>query len=356
MMIDTHAHETVNSEVDRYLQSPADMSERSHILGEHEHTIDDILEDETIVRRFACGKKRLIINANLRINYAHNSLQLSTPTGELIAIHKVAARLHYILVKKDSNHSELIQNIISEHQFIPVDTVNADRGFLRYQKYEIPTGYDLCYAPVAELWQTWLASRQQPQAGMQLDLLVLAKSKWYRVQDAICIDDRLDIQTRLGLISLLLRDRIAWIAKLGHLPTINNVDLTTQQIGSNSSGDSEILGKIISKLAIEPASESDLQLNPQSALSDLTFGETQTANMMYEEDRDRVLTANIVSPMKDALQTAVRNVLEDYLERGETIVRTEVVTDADGNVVSEKTITTQRSCPKWAIEAALYWE
>jgi hypothetical protein len=332
------------------------MSERSHILGEHEQTIDDLLEDETIVRRFACGKKRLITNEHLRINYAHNSLQLSTPNGELIAIHKVAARLHYILVKKDSNYSELIKDIIGDYQFIPIDTTTTERGFLRYQKYEIPTGYDLSYAPVADLWQTWSASRQQPQEGMHLDLLVLAKSKWYRVQDAICIDDRLDIQTRLGLISLSLRDRIAWIAKLGNIPTIDNVDLATQQIGSHSGGDSEILGKIISKLAIEPAPESDLQFDPYVTLSDPSFGRSQTVDSSDDRERDSILTANIVSPMRDALQSAIKNVLEDYLEHGETIVRTEVVTDDRGNVIGEKTITTQRRCPKWAIEAALYWE
>jgi hypothetical protein len=356
MMIDTHANESLkHSELDRDLQSQSNMSDYSHILGEHEHTIDDLLEDETIVRRFACGKKRLITNDNLRINYAHNSLQLSTPTGELIAIHKVAARLHYILVKKDNKYSALIKNIIGEYQFIPIDTATADRGFLRYQKYEIPTGYNLRYAPVEELWQTWLTSRQQPQEGMQLDLLVLAKSKWYRVQDAICIDERLDIQTRLGLISLSLRDRIAWIAKLGNIPKIDNVDLNTQQVGTNSGGDSEILGKIISKLALEPASDSDLQLNPYVTISDSTL-ETQSTNSLYEDDRDLVLTANIVSPIKDTFKAAIGNVLEDYLEHGETIVRTEVVTDDRGNVISEKTITTHRSCPKWAIEAALYWE
>jgi hypothetical protein len=355
MTIDTQTHKSLkHSELDRALSSQTNMPEYSQIIGEHEQTIDDLLEDETIVRRFACGKKRLITNDNLRINYAHNSLQLSTPTGELIAIHKVAARLHYILVKKDNKYSELIKDIIGEYQFIPIDTVTADRGFLRYQKYEIPTGYHLRYAPVAELWQTWSESRQQPQEGMQLDLLVLAKSKWYRVQDAICSDDRLDIQTRLGLISLALRDRIAWISKLGNIPKIDNVDLNSHHSGGHSGSDSEILGKIISKLAIESAPESDIQLDPYITISDPTFDETHTIETLDEDDR--VLTANIVSPMKDSFQAAVRNVLEDYLEHGETIVRTEVVTDDRGNVISEKTITTHRSCPKWAIEAALYWE
>ena len=358
MIIDTHAHEALNHpEIFQDSQSQLAMPEQSHILGEHEQIIDDLLEDETIIRRFACGRKRLITNDNLRINYAHNSLQLSTPTGELIAIHKVAARLHYILVKKDNKYSSLIQEIIGEHQFIPIDTATANRGFMRYQKYEIPEGYHLRYAPVEELWQTWTESRQQPHDdGVRLDILILAKSKWYRVQDAICIDDRLDIQTRLGLISLFLRDRIAWIAKLGEIPTINNVDLTTHQSGSNSSGDSEILGKIISKLAIESSPESEIQFNPYDTISESSFSKPQDGGLSYEGDRQNVLTTNIVLPFKESLQAAAITVLENYLEHGESIVRTEVVTDDRGNIISEKTITTQRGCPKWAIEAALYWE
>ncbi len=357
MIIDTHAHKALNRpEISQDLHSQSAMSEQSQFLGEHEQIIEDLLEDETIVRRFACGKKRLITNDNLRINYAHNSLQLSTPTGELIGIHKVAARLHYILVKKDSKYSTLIQEIIGEHQFIPIDTATADRGFIRYQKYEIPEGYHLSYAPVEELWQTWMESRQQPQPGVQLDILILAKSKWYRVQDAICIDDRLDIQTRLGLISLFLRDRIAWIAKLGDIPSINNVDLTAHQSVANNSGDSEILGKIISKLAIEPSPESDLQFNPYVTVTESSFNQPQAAGLSYQSDLQSVLTANIVSPLKESLQAAAITVLENYLEHGETIVRTEVVTDERGQVVNEKRIVTQRGCPKWAIEAALYWE
>ncbi len=80
----------------------------------------DEFDDRTMIWRFAQGKKRLVVNQDLRIDYAHNSLQLSTPNGELIAIHKVAKRLHYVLVKKDSKYSDTIQEVISECQFIPI--------------------------------------------------------------------------------------------------------------------------------------------------------------------------------------------------------------------------------------------
>jgi hypothetical protein len=350
------AHETVNlTEKPQELSQP-EMEDRTNIPNH--------LDDAAIVRRFARGKKRLVVNQNLRIDYAHNSLQLSTPTGELIAIHKIAEKLHYILVKKDSKYSKLIQEIISDCQFIPIDTATADRGFIRYQKYEIPAGYTLQYQPTEVLWQTWQDDRQNTPTELQLDILILARSKWYRVQQMICNDDRLDVQTRLGLISLSLRDRIAWIAKPSAvaakfdtgLTTDLNADLNADQTLSNKATDSDILGKIISKLAIEVPGTRDLDFDPNSTMTQSGFQRLQTeSSLLYEEDRSSTLTANTLTPITQRLTASAIQVLEQYLEHGETIVRTELVVDAQGNTIGEKTITTQRGCPKWAIEAIIDW-
>jgi hypothetical protein len=316
---------------------------------DRENIIDD-LDDRMIIWRFAHGKKRLVINQDLRIDYAHNSLQLSTPNGELIAIHKVAKRLHYILVKKDSKYSDEIQEIISECQFIPIDTASSERGFVRYQKYEIPENYTLRYEPAAALWQAWQESQQQSQVGLGLDILILARSKWYRVQQMICTDDRLDLQTRLGLISLSLRDRIAWIAKLGNLSAVGDADLTTHQNGVNSGTDSDILGKIISRLAIESLPDGDWDGEPNAQIDSSVF-KPDESSLLYDGDRSSMLTDKTLSPILQQLRASTIGVLEEYLEHGETIVRTETVVDAQGNVISEKTVSTHRGCPRWAIEA-----
>jgi hypothetical protein len=334
------------------LQSQSELKVRSS--QERENTIDN-LDDETIIWRFAQGKKRLVINENLRIDYAHNSLQLSTPNNELIAIHKVAERLHYILIKKDSNYSEAIQGIISKCEFIPIDTATAERGFTRFQKYEIPEGYNLRYDMAAELWQDWQEGQQQLADGLQLDILILARAKWYRVQQMICTDDRLDLQTRLGLISLSLRDRIAWIAKLGDVPIVSNADLTAHQNIISGDTDSEILGKIISKLAIDTSPDDDLHFNSDPNMSSSVFSETDESSILDNEDRSSMLTGYILSPMTEQLRAGAISVLEDYLENGETIVRTETIVDPQGNIISEKTLSTHRGCPKWAIEAIIHW-
>jgi hypothetical protein len=353
MMSDTNFHETDSlSEVDRDRRGMYDP-EATAVLDYRDNPIGQ-LDDRTIVWRFAQGKKRLVVNQHLRIDYAHNSLQLSTPNGELIAIHKVAEKLHYILIKKDSKYSEMIQNTISEFQFIPIDNVTSERGFMRYQKYEIPANYTLQYDSAELLWQIWQEHKQQIPTSLRLDVLILARSKWYRVQDTICTDNRLDVQTRLGLISFSLRDRIAWISKLGDLPRLNNFDLTP----SNGGTDSEILGKIISKLAIEATPDGDLYGESTVTMSKSVFSQPDDLALLYAEDKNSEIdNDNRLSPaVAQQLRTRAIGVLEDYLEHGETIVRTETIVDAQGNPLGEKTITTQRGCPRWAIEAIVNWQ
>lgn len=350
-------------EADNYAettQNAYDLPEdSSEFIEAQENTICG-LDDEVIIWRFAQGKKRLVINDNLRIDYAHNSLQLSTPERELIAIHKISERLHYILIEKDSEYAGTIENIISKCQFIPIDTATSDRRFIRYQKYEIPEGYHLHYDTAAELWQTWqderhvLTAQQHTDSGQHLDISILAKGKWYRIQQMVCLDDRLDIQTRLGLISLSLRERIAWVAKIGDIPTIANADLGSHQNVHNSGSDSDILGKIISKLAIEASPDRDHQ-DPQDPMPNSNSDRDRHSSLLYDEDRSSTLTGYTVSPISEQLRMNAINVLENYLEHGETITRTETVSDAQGNLISEKTVTTQRGCPRWAIEAIVQW-
>jgi hypothetical protein len=352
MMSDTNLHETdILSEVSQDRRGLYDP-EATAVLDYRDNEIGQP-DDRTIVWRFAQGKKRLVVNQHLRIDYAHNSLQLSTPNGELIAIHKVAQKLHYILVKKDSKYSEMIQDTISEFQFIPIDNVTSERGFMRYQKYEIPASYQLQYDSAELLWQLWQEHKQQIPTSLRLDILILARSKWYRVQQMICTDTRLDLQTRLGLISFSLRDRIAWISKLSDAPVPNNFDLTP----SNGGTDSEILGKIISKLAIEATPDGDLYDESTVTMSKSAFSQPDDLALLYGEEKSSEIEDNSLSPaVAQQLRASAISVLENYLEHGETIVRTEVIIDAQGNTLGEKTITTQRSCPRWAIEAIVNWQ
>jgi hypothetical protein len=357
MNIDAHRNRPFQPiETDRDLQLERDLEDRSQFLDKE--NVFASLDDETIIRRFARGKKRLVSNQNLRIDYAHNSLQLSTIGGELIAIHKIAERLHYILVKKDNEYADLIHSLIIDYQFIPIDNTTVDRSFVRYQKYDIPAGYELRYDPGTELWQTWQQDRQESNIGLQLDILILAKSKWYRVQAIDRIEDRLAIQTRLGSISIPASDPIAWIAKLSEIsPDLDRVQIPIERQNSSNGNDSDILAKIISKLSLDSEpDEKDIHFDIETIVTPPFGSEPTESSLLYDPDLSSMLTTSNMSSELENMMTAAMRVLENYLEHGETIVRTEIITDAQGNTIGEKSLTTKRGCPKWAIEAVLNWE
>jgi hypothetical protein len=315
------------------------------------------LDDETLIRRFARGKKRVVSNHNLKIDYAHNSLQLSTPSGDLIGIHKISDKLHYILVKKNSVYSEFIHNIILEYQFIPLDTATSEQGFVRYQKHNIPDGYQLHYAEASDLWRAWEDQQQHFTLGLRLDVLLLAKSKWYRVQDITRSDEHLDLQTRLGKISLHLGDSVAWIDKLEPIPPQNGERAKAIPVhpnGHNSIIDSGLLAKIMTKLAIDADPNSNLRVGHDD-IFEPPIPVVNLQPVSSDLERSSMIT-NKLTPDRERLLTSVLKVLEDYLENGETIVRSEVVSDAQGQTVSEKTITTHRGCPRWVIETILNWD
>ena len=223
---------------------------------------------------------------------------------------------------------------------------------MRYQKYDIPEHYTLHYEPADRLWQTWQDS-QQAAVGLGLDILILARSKWYRIQQMICTDERLDLQTRLGLISLSLRDRIAWIARVGDVGVVGDADLGAQN-GVNSGTDSDILGKIISKLAIEVMPDGDVNYAPSSDLPSSVFSQPDDTSLLYDRQRSSNLMDDDLSPSQQ-LRASTLSVLENYLEHGETIVSVVTIVDPQGNIISEKTVSTHRGCPRWAIEAIVHW-
>ncbi len=367
MMIEAYPKQSLQwIETARDLQLYQDMEDRNQFLDKD--NMFATLDDETIVSRFARGKKRLVSNHNLQIDYAHNSLQLSTVNGDLIAIHKIADRLHYILVKKDDEYADLIHNSILEHQFVPIDSTTTigrvspleNRRFVRYQKYEIPNGYVLKYELSEQLWQTWREDRSQIKLGLRLDILILSKSKWYRVQEISSLGDRLNLETRLGTISVSRQEPIAWIAKLNEIsPNPNFKSVKVNVDGQNMNNpDSDILAKIISKLSLDSTStEEDIHFDIETIVSTPFIPEIPESSLLYDPDRSSMLMNNSNSSFEiEGLTSAAIRVLEDYLENGETIIRTEIITDAQGNTIGEKNVTTQRGCPKWAIEAVLKWE
>jgi hypothetical protein len=310
------------------------------------------VDDETMVSRFARGKKRQIRNHNLIITYAHNSLQLSTPEGELVAINKISDKLHYILIKQDSVYWEFIHNIVLSHNFVPIDNNPSQRGFFRYQKYQIPQGYQLKYTSNQQLFDCWQENYLHIEHDLKLDLLFLNKSKWYRVQEISTQDDQLLLRSVAGTVQLPIGSQVAWIYRLLESTEVNMKERQRPKVSPPvvKAGDNELIDKLISKLGVEQDGNKksgvfgDIKMDSEAlALFEQVF-DGRFLPQLSEELHQQLLD----------LQILAMNILEYYLENGETITRTEIINDNSGNKISEKTITTNRGCPRWVIEAIMH--
>jgi hypothetical protein len=327
--------------------------DRRQPLGDpqdQQESLFSTVDDETMVRRFARGKKRSVSNHNLAINYTHNSLQLSTPQGELIALNKISDKLHYILLKQDSNYWEFIHHLVIEHSFVPINDNTAQGGFTRYQKYQIPPGYQLKYTNAKDLLDLW---QQHSSYGpkQQLDLLFLSKSKWYRVKSAVPKRDKVLLTSVAGQIEISVNTEVPWIYQLNEVSgglSAQSAPVTNLPIKSS---DSDLLNKLISKLGVEeegmPAAPSTMNstesIDPDAlALFEQVFNPNLFPDMPEEVKRQVV-----------EMQISALRVLENYIEHGETITKTEIISDNSGKKISEKTITTNRGCPRWVIESLL---
>ena len=322
-----------------------------------DESIFSTVDDETMIQRFARGKKRSVRNNNLSIDYAHNSLQLATPQGEMIAINKVANKLHYILLKQDSRYREFIHNIVIEHNFVPIDNNPTQRGFFRYQKYQIPNGYELRYTSGYEIQSFWYTHTHESAGELQLDLLFLNKSKWHRVQEIIFQDKKLLFRSVAGVIELPAEHNLAWIYQFSE-PEVPR-RRTLPPVSSQQPPESDILGKLTSKLSIEA--------DPAPTVTEVGT-ESSTLLSMYDGSSkidsdaillfDKVFNNNNEIPVKlkedlRAVQIEVLKILEGYVKNGETVTRTEIINDNNGKKISEKTITTNRGCPRWVIECLM---
>jgi hypothetical protein len=316
-----------------------------------DESIFSTVDDETMIQRFARGKKRSVRNNNLSIDYAHNSLQLATPQGEMIAINKVANKLHYILLKQDSRYREFIHNIVIQHNFVPIDNNPTQRGFFRYQKYQIPNGYDLRYTSGYEVQSFWYTHTHESAGELQLDLLFLNKSKWHRVQEIVFQDKKLLFRSVAGVIELPADHSLAWIYQLSEpeVPRRRTLPPVPPQ-----PQESDILGKLTSKLAIEadPA-----PTDMSATLSNLYDGTTtidSDAILLFDKvfNNSNEVSTKTQQDLRE-LQVAVLKILENYVQNGETITKTEIITDNSGKKISEKTIITNRGCPRWVIECLI---
>jgi hypothetical protein len=165
------------------------------------------LNDVELIRRFIQGDLSFLSNHNLRLQPAFNSAQLLAKRGELIATAKLVGHIRAILVRQSSAYQELLNRILTEHQFLPIG-IN-DRGLVEYEHSPIPPGYEANYTEVRHLWKAWRAHYRR---NAKLQVLIRSNQAWLPLQKIEFGQENFFLHVPGDEKMLCVSDRIIWLS------------------------------------------------------------------------------------------------------------------------------------------------
>jgi hypothetical protein len=340
-----------------------------------------------IIGYFAQGQKRSISSRNLKLEFTETSIRLSNTNGKLIGISKQTNEWQRkVLIANDSIYRDQIVEILLARSYIRRHR-SSHPDFTEYHYYRVPKGYQLQYTETIQLWRAWWHDKRDrlnaPNAS--IDMPIFTKGNWYQVRDLQPKQGNFTIQTAIGAINYAPEDYIVWLER-SSTSAVQPVARTTPNPQPSTSAPTQSQ----SLAASEPsASLADLDLesylntfdtentgdidriegiyNISELLSSVSTGEVpapavtpSTPSETPETVEPPLRRASDPAALSSSSITLVRQpqslkqkaieVLARYLEEGDIVTLTEVVTNADGNEIERKITTIQKGCPRWAIE------
>ncbi len=125
-------------------------------------------DDLSILQQFVKGKLTFAANRNLKVQVAHDTVQLLTKQGELLAVLKTNGKSRAILVRRGVTYWQLLQQVLVENDCMPVG--QNDKGLVKYEYHPLPFGYEMQHTESKEFWRYW-RRKQNPRNPVKLYLL-----------------------------------------------------------------------------------------------------------------------------------------------------------------------------------------
>ena len=171
------------------------------------------LDDLTLMQWFVSGDATLEANQSLRIQPTSGVRQLSGRRGKLLATAYDEAMPPRIEVRKDTEYTPILHQILVDHHFVPTGQ-GLDSQVLCYSQYPIPEGYHIVYAQARQLWKAWWTHPSHlNNRHLQLDLFVLAEKQWYPIRNISLNSSTLYIETMRGETMHHCDDLMVWLEK-----------------------------------------------------------------------------------------------------------------------------------------------
>ncbi len=181
------------------------------------------INDDKLIEKFVQGSNQLLASANLRLQVNGTISQLTSRSGEPIAIMYLQNKPRSVIIKQSSYFSETIDRLLIDRDFVMIGDANRP-GFVEYKHYVTPAGYKLYYTDPSILWKKWWPTeRFQNKQRFNMDILVSFKDNWYPVQNITVNAGIFTIKTIAGQIILQRDSQVLWLAQItnnGSVPAV----------------------------------------------------------------------------------------------------------------------------------------
>jgi hypothetical protein len=172
------------------------------------------LDDNQLIEKFVHGSNQLLSSQNLRLEVNGNLSQLTSRTGDSIAIMYLQNKPRTAIIKNSSNFAELINSSLIERDFVTIGDASRP-GFTEYKHYVTPAGYRIWYTDPSILWKKWWPTeRFHNKQRFNMDILVSLKDNWYPVQDINVHGGTFTIKTIAGQLILKRNNKVLWLAQI----------------------------------------------------------------------------------------------------------------------------------------------
>jgi hypothetical protein len=223
------------------------------------------LDDKTLIQKFVTEEATLLSNQNLRVEATFDAFQLLARKEGVIATLKVVSKVRTLLLKQQSQFWMLIHQVVIDAGFVPIRYADS-QGWVKYEHYDIPVGYQMKYTEARLLWKEWwMRQRHYNSNSIQLDLLIFTKDKWYPIRDIKVSQGTVFIKTLLSETMLEASGQVAWLRRSEDQSEPNSkVDHSRLREAPPTVGDS-IKGQAdASQSVVSPSDTTQVLVDPQS--------------------------------------------------------------------------------------------
>jgi hypothetical protein len=194
-----------------------------------------ILDDSGLIEKFIKGEGELLSNQNLRVESTFKTDQLLAKNGIFLAVIDDKSFIDAVSVNTVSKYFDVINQVLLKHSFVPVGEIERSK-LIKYEPHLIPGGYKVNYTPAKTLFKKWWThQRAGNQHHIKLDLLILARSKWYPIRDITYNPGTLFFKTLVEEITLHNEDSLVWLNKITEHQVEDNINnITAQNINADN--------------------------------------------------------------------------------------------------------------------------